>query len=1017
MAEAIVGPLVSKLQELALSEGKALVAVSGDIGRLRDKLMWLLAFLQEAEPGLRAHGGQLMRVLVHQIRDAAFSAEDAIDEYSVRVDLSRYPGWSRPLLGFLAGVTTQLRFRHNLSGNIAAINARLEGIVRNKSTFSLEDTASSLSVKMWAASAASSSEPLWNIWMRRMIGRKEQQSKLEEMLLRSSIAPLTVIYVVGMSGVGRTKLVDTVCWKPTIRNHFEVSAVVKVRNNTSVHNIVRMICDELKEKNTKTYQGQQGQDPVEQQVEKNTQTNQGQEQAGASELERRLHGKRYLVVIDGRKMAFRDWNAVIHALPKGGTGSRVLMITKKVPQFRLPLDYQVEEMELEGLLYDDCKKMFKMRLGDRVPADEVAGRTKFYERAHCVTDGSPLAVILLSGLIHDKEYPHEWDSVLEHLLPKRSAEPMFCLPPTLKSANSKLLGRVLALSFEDLHHELKLCFLYFAAFPESYKVHRDTLVKLWVAEGFLSPRNGKTAELLGDTYVRQLIARGLVHSAGPAGRHLALHERVYYFARSEAQEASFMEMHDGGHVPTPATVRRLTLQNTMDRYVALHCMPKLRSIIAIFPEENTDTAGHRTLGKPVSTALEQSSRCQLHLSPSSGPAASRGLSGAPAAVAGASGPVDQRIVSNACRVVVDQPKISFFDCFCRPLNNSKFDLTRLLQGSKFLRVIMLEGLGIGKELPEAIGSMVHLRYLGVRCQSLKTIHPSIKNLNNLQTMDVANSSVEKLPESFWKIKSLRHVTGHQLRMPRRVGELKQLLTLSSARMDFQNLTRMVNLRTLDMIIEGVLTEKAKEFSDCLNKMNSLTDLKLDGSGLPMSIFTSPSLRRLQRMCLVGTVQQLETTSSLPRFQLPNLFSLSFSLKGTQLQKDFIESLGELPLLGTLIFDKVLFEGTELVFQPEGFRPLKTLRIDNTPARVSIEEHALPMLRSVEFSGSSRCIKHKIHGSHRYTKKIRTEDRDLWEIDPVKPSTDTTQEDKMTGRRMGQRKRKPSTPFTSAECAT
>lgn len=254
-------------------------------------------------------------------------------------------------------------------------------------------------------------------------------------------------------------------------------------------------------------------------------------------------------------------------------------------------------------------------------------------------------------------------------------------------------------------------------------------------------------------------------------------------------------------------------------------------------------------------------------------------------------------------------------------------------------------------------------------------------------------------------------------MPRRVGELKQLLTLSSARMDFQNLTRMVNLRTLDMIIEGVLTEKAKEFSDCLNKMNSLTDLKLDGSGLPMSIFTSPSLRRLQRMCLVGTVQQLETTSSLPRFQLPNLFSLSFSLKGTQLQKDFIESLGELPLLGTLIFDKVLFEGTELVFQPEGFRPLKTLRIDNTPARVSIEEHALPMLRSVEFSGSSRCIKHKIHGSHRYTKKIRTEDRDLWEIDPVKPSTDTTQEDKMTGRRMGQRKRKPSTPFTSAECAT
>ncbi|XP_048552158.1 putative disease resistance protein At1g59780 [Triticum urartu] len=160
MAEAIVGPLVSKLQELALSEGRALVAVSGEIGTLRDKLMWLLAFLQEADPRRRTRASELMRVLVRHTRDAAFSAEDAVDEYVFCVDLSRYPSWSRAILGFLAGSTTQLLVRHRLSGEIAAINGRLEEIIKNKEKYRLDDSAAVSSVRTWTASAASSSVSL-----------------------------------------------------------------------------------------------------------------------------------------------------------------------------------------------------------------------------------------------------------------------------------------------------------------------------------------------------------------------------------------------------------------------------------------------------------------------------------------------------------------------------------------------------------------------------------------------------------------------------------------------------------------------------------------------------------------------------------------------------------------------------------------------------------------------------------------------------------------------------------------
>ncbi|XP_066341183.1 putative disease resistance protein At1g50180 [Miscanthus floridulus] len=90
MAEANIGPLVVKLQELAVSESRALVAVNDDIRSLRDKLMWMQAFLRDADPRRRIVPDEASRVWLHQTRDAAFDAEDAVDQYFLLVDLSRY---------------------------------------------------------------------------------------------------------------------------------------------------------------------------------------------------------------------------------------------------------------------------------------------------------------------------------------------------------------------------------------------------------------------------------------------------------------------------------------------------------------------------------------------------------------------------------------------------------------------------------------------------------------------------------------------------------------------------------------------------------------------------------------------------------------------------------------------------------------------------------------------------------------------------------------------------------------
>jgi hypothetical protein len=90
MAEAIVGPLVGKLQDLALSEVKALVVVNSNIRTLRDRLMWMQAFVRLADQQRRNSYDELIRVLIKQTRDAAFDAEAAIDLFILKVDLSKY---------------------------------------------------------------------------------------------------------------------------------------------------------------------------------------------------------------------------------------------------------------------------------------------------------------------------------------------------------------------------------------------------------------------------------------------------------------------------------------------------------------------------------------------------------------------------------------------------------------------------------------------------------------------------------------------------------------------------------------------------------------------------------------------------------------------------------------------------------------------------------------------------------------------------------------------------------------
>ncbi|VAI56348.1 unnamed protein product [Triticum turgidum subsp. durum] len=149
MAEAVLGPLVGRLQELAISEARAMVAVNDDVRSLRDKLMWMQAFIRDAEPRRRTKNDELIRVCLQQTRDAVFDAEDAVDQYFFRVDLSRYPSWSHTIVKISRDLFTQVRVRSDLSKRIKVINRRLESIVENKGKYKVDDGSETTPVTTW----------------------------------------------------------------------------------------------------------------------------------------------------------------------------------------------------------------------------------------------------------------------------------------------------------------------------------------------------------------------------------------------------------------------------------------------------------------------------------------------------------------------------------------------------------------------------------------------------------------------------------------------------------------------------------------------------------------------------------------------------------------------------------------------------------------------------------------------------------------------------------------------------
>ncbi|CAO1942878.1 unnamed protein product [Urochloa humidicola] len=253
-----------------------------------------------------------------------------------------------------------------------------------------------------------------------------------------------------------------------------------------------------------------------------------------------------------------------------------------------------------------------------------------------------------------------------------------------------------------------------------------------------------------------------------------------------------------------------------------------------------------------------------------------------------------------------------------------------LHASKFLRVIDIQGLQL-KKLPNEIGSMIHIRYLGLQCGGdLEKLPSSIGNLVNLQSLILGGRRALDVTAAFWRIPTLRHVVAPFALPSRALGDqLHSLQTLHGVRPrgwggSGNPLENAANLRSLELI--ELTADHAAALEAALEGLDLLTHLVLQGDSLPASVFSIQSLRRLQSLKLRGPVDAPEgpTGAEDARYIRPNLTRLS--MWDTMVKQGFVDMLAELPNLAELALMLDAYDGDTLAFEEAGFPSLHELKL-------------------------------------------------------------------------------------------
>ncbi|CAA6673879.1 unnamed protein product [Spirodela intermedia] len=248
------------------------------------------------------------------------------------------------------------------------------------------------------------------------------------------------------------------------------------------------------------------------------------------------------------------------------------------------------------------------------------------------------------------------------------------------------------------------------------------------------------------------------------------------------------------------------------------------------------------------------------------------------------------------------------------------------------------------KLPEQVGDLIHLRYLGLKNTRITSLPSSVGKLLHLQCLDAELTWIRTMSRGVWKIEALRQVL---------VTSLVELNMVEAG---------LRNLRVLKVVRAGSWIDS------CLGSLTSLRELQItfiDDCHHPALSSCLPKLPRLKKLVLEGAFSSLQVLSLIGEVRRPQESSsggdqwpanlTKVTLRGTSLGQDSIAALEKLPELTYLYLDGGSYVGKQMLCSRGGFPKLESLVLSELTEleRWVIEAGTMPRLRSLKIDNCEK----------------------------------------------------------------
>uniref|UniRef100_A0A453A6B1 AAA+ ATPase domain-containing protein n=1 Tax=Aegilops tauschii subsp. strangulata TaxID=200361 RepID=A0A453A6B1_AEGTS len=600
-SEATMKSLLSKLGGLLAHEYALIRGVRGDIQYINDEMASMQAFLGDLSSAAPQGHDRRMRDWMKQIRDVTYDIEDCVDDFAHR--LSHDPAAGRDVwCVFLSSTAYEIwtwRPRRSIASSIAELKVRAQQIGERRTRYGVENPRTLEGESGGALPKFETAEyqhtTLALVGTKKPVGVEEEMKELGRWLTlqqpsahdaSSSSDPASqtealkqdqaVLSIVGFGGVGKTTIATALYQEYS--DQFDRRATVTVSQSSDIDMILLTILSQVKpqSKDDNEQQGSSGGGPSDKKCLMATigivwgtimhkgRKDDKQRGGGTSQttkdlkqhLEEHLVKNSYLLLVDDVWSA-PMWKKIKNLLPKSNKGSRIIVTTRFQAVANECRRDKGDHIHKVVVLSDNKpKELFMAESGISVDKPKE-NQEKIPARLWEMCGGLPLAIVTMAGYAacNPDKLVDKWDEVCSTLVPDSG-----------KALGQDGVTRILSHCYNDMPGEIKTCSLYLCIFPKGRKVSRKRLTRRWLAERFVSEKDGLSAEDVAEAYfnhlVRRKIIRAVEHSSNGKVKSYQVHDMVLEYIVSKASEENFVTV-VGGHwlmAPPSNKVRRLSLQ-------------------------------------------------------------------------------------------------------------------------------------------------------------------------------------------------------------------------------------------------------------------------------------------------------------------------------------------------------------------------------------------------------------------------------------------------------------------------